>query len=506
MLAFEGVEVRYGQQRVLSGVTARFEPGKIHALVGENGAGKTSLLKTAAGLVANSRGKITIGERTRERWTAEQSLDAGLRMVFQHTALVGSLSILENVQLACKGWGTIDFGAARERLLSRSKELQLHVPLDLPVAQLSVPEQQRAELLRAMYDSCCVLVLDEPTAVLPPGEIAALYGLLRRIADTGVSVVVVTHKLSEVATYADTATALRRGAIAGRRALVPNDTMDDVVAWVMGEAAPASNAASQVASRGSVVVRLRDVVAGALRGLSVELRSGEVLGLAGVDGNGQDELSAVIEGALVPARGRLEQAQVEAVVIFEDRQRDGLVLDGSVSDNALLGMHTRFSHWGMRSRAGLRRDAAHVLGELSESLVPHRDDGGRERLDVFAMPARALSGGNQQKIVVARAVERVKEAHRAGRQCVLFAHFPTRGVDIGSALHIHAQLRALAREFGACVVLRSADLDELRTNCDRMVVLCAGMNAGEFGPEVSDEALGQAMLGMPDPAKVALSC
>ncbi len=498
MLRFENVEVRYGDVAVLSCVSAEFDVGRVHALVGENGAGKSSLLRAAAGLVGSSQGHIAIGDERRATWSVRQSLSAGMRMVFQHTALVQTMSVTENVLLAGRRLGSLDLRHAQDRLKARAQELGIAMRFDVPVSQLSVPEQQRAELLRAMAVDCRVLVLDEPTAVLPPAEIHALYTVLRRVAQSGVAVLVVTHKLAEVARYADTVTALRHGAVVGARDVELHDKMQDVLAWVMGRGnAEPALATQRPFQQELAVATLTNVHVAELRGLSLTLRKGEIVGLAGVDGNGQEALSAVLAGELAPAQGAASLCA--AVVVHEDRQRDGLVLGASVMDNTLLGGLSRFSRFGLLRLRSLVTAAERVLTALGSDLVPPASEEAGERgrahqRSVLGMDVAALSGGNQQKIVIARAIDRTEEALAATGACVLVAHFPTRGVDVGASQAIHRTLRRVARERGAAVLVRSADLDELRQLCDRIVVISGGVVTGEFDARASDERLGAAML------------
>lgn len=492
MLAFDAVDVSLDCGRVLEQISIEFGAGKIHALVGENGAGKSTLLKTAAGLLQPSNGRVKIGECVRSGWNARAASTAGLRMVFQHTALVGSMTAVENIELARTTGHFVRFDEALERLRALASKLGLMVPLDVPVERLGVAEKQRVELLRAMSEDCCVLVLDEPTAVLPPQEIETLYGTLRRIADSGICVVVVTHKLSEVAQYADTVAAIRRGKIAGQREVEPRGPMDDVLRWVMGETPVLESEIARTPAGKRRVLHAENVHFKSLHGASFDVREGEIVGLAGIDGNGQEALTLLLGDKKEPEHGRLQFDH--AVVVREDRQHDGLVLDANVLDNSLLGMHTRLSLAGVLRSAKLSERAAEVLASVAATLSPQlRGIEGGDKQMLFR-DVRSLSGGNQQKIIIARGLDKALKREGGQASCILLLHFPTRGVDVGAAQLIHEQIRQSVKESGVGVLLRSADLDELRALCDRILVLRKGAVVAEFSSSATDAEIGRAML------------
>jgi len=323
-----------------------------------------------------------------------------------------------------------------------------------------------------------VLILDEPTAVLTPGEGDALYAMLRRLAAQGRAIVVVTHKLDEVRDHADAATVMRRGAIVETRPVRrTEDDVRDLANAIMGAevVAPTERHARAV---GDVVIRVKALCVGReLRGVSLDVRAGEIVGMAGVEGNGQRELVRALAG-LEPADGGTIEPGAEAIaVVHEDRHQEGLVLDASVRDNVMLGELGRFATWsGLLDRRALDREATARVERAK----------GAPDLDVTA---RTLSGGNQQKLVVARAIARIAP----GRARALVLAHPTRGVDLAASRAIHAEILAAAAK-GAAVLVVSADLHELRALSDRLLVIARGRISAELPPGASDAELGHAML------------
>jgi simple sugar transport system ATP-binding protein len=410
-----------------------------------------------------------------------EAIRRGVAMVQQHFALVEPFTVLENIVLGAeptKGpLGELDLGAARTKAMEIARELGAELPLSAIVSALGVGDRQRLEIARALYREARVVILDEPTAVLTPGEADALYATLRRLAEAGRAVIVVTHKLDEVRDHADVATVMRRGAIVETRPVARTEAdMRALGDAVMG-AEPPAPVVRRTRPVGEPVIVLRDVRVGrALRGVSLEVRAGEIVGVAGVEGNGQREL--------VRALARLERLDGGAVaprvddlaIVHEDRQHEGLVLDAPVRENLLLGELRRFTRHGLLDRRAMTREAA----ARAEAAQAPRD------LDLLA---RTLSGGNQQKLVVARAVARIGPR---GARALVVAH-PTRGVDLAASRAIHAEILAAA-DRGAAVLVVSADLHELRTLADRLVVLARGKVSAELSAGASDAEIGRAML------------
>jgi general nucleoside transport system ATP-binding protein len=479
VLACRGISKRYASVQAVRGASFEAGAGEIHAVVGENGAGKSTLLKIAAGLVSPDEGEVVIDGRALTPHTPREALARGVAMVQQHFALVGVMTALENVVLGAeplRSFGRLDLARARDKVESLARELGSPIALDAVVDSLGVGERQRIEIVRALFRDARVLILDEPSSVLAPQEADALYRALRRLAERGRTIVVVTHKLGEVRAYADAATAMRRGEVVCRKDRtggVPIDT-DALAEAIMGSNQPPSlvRAARQL---GHVVLSAKDVtVARALDSLDLELRAHEVIGVAGVEGNGQRELVQVLAGDLNPERGRVHIEGGRPVVVYEDRQVEGLVLDATVRDNLLLGDLRYFARLGVLDAAAMEKAARERMRR------------GGIRPPDLELPARALSGGNQQKIVVARALSRQS-------QLLILAH-PTRGVDLGAARDIHAQILDAASA-GVGVLVISSDLLELRALADRILVLRRGRFVASFGPEARDADIGAAMLG-----------
>jgi len=477
-------------------------PGEIHALVGENGAGKSTLMRVLAGMYAPDAGRVRVNGKDVTGWKTTEAIAAGVGMVHQHFMLVPTLTVAENVVLGIEpraGW-RVDLPRAVREVEALCRKCGLHVDPNALVADLSVGEAQRVEILKALYRGARVLILDEPTAVLSPPEVQELWAVLRALRDDGGTVVLITHKLDEVIAVSDTITVMRSGATVSRFATAGTTPRDIARAMVgrdvnlhldaMGAVDSTVSADATVntpASRARLVVQnlsLRsDRGTPAVSDLSFEVTGGEILGIAGVEGNGQTELLEAIAGLRPLQQGRIEldarvlsglsvrqRADAGLSHIPEDRHRRGLVLDYSIADNLILGQQHRFT-----TRSGL--DQAHIQQHAVEQVA---------RFDIRpplpALPARALSGGNQQKIVIAREM---------GRDFgVLLAAQPTRGVDVGAIEFIHAQLRA-ARDAGKAILLISADLSEVLALADRVAV----MYRGRFVTVLPRQACSAELLG-----------
>lgn len=414
-------------------------------------------------------------------------------MVEQHFALAGALSALDNVMLGAepvKAFGRLDRGIARARAAAVARDIGAEIPWDAPVDRLGVGDRQRLEIVRALVRDARVVILDEPSAALTPGESKTLYATLRRIAAAGRAVVVVTHRLDEVRAHADRVTVLRHGRLVSNRALDARDeaTLVAIARDVMGGAEP-PRAPTAPRRTGEITLELRDGWrAPGLRGATLNVRAGEIVGVAGVDGNGQRELVRVLAGLEPLDAGELRithgtgalGASGGVAVVHEDRSVDGLVLGASVRDNLVLGELARFTRFGVVDRRALDREARARLE--GAGIVPPNPEA----------PAQALSGGNQQKIVVARALA------RASRVAGVVLSQPTRGVDRAAATAIHDAIRRTATE-GKGVLVVSADLDELRALCDRILVLARGRVEADLPPDAPDSRFGEAMLGASAP-------
>jgi ABC-type uncharacterized transport system ATPase subunit len=477
------IDKYFGAVRAVHQASLEISPGRIHAVVGENGAGKSTFLKIAAGILEPDGGEVAVDGEKLTPHTAAEAIARGVGMVQQHFALIPVFTALENVMLGTeplRGFDRLDFEAARKKTEAVAAELGAKLPLDARVESLGVGDRQRLEIARALYRDARILILDEPTAVLTPAEAEALYTTLRRLANGGRAVVVVTHKLDEVQGHADAATVLRKGEVVLTRTFDgPSDRaaeMTKLAEAIMGEKAPPEVHREAGKTGGARLVIDGLELGRSLLGVSLEVKAGEVVGIAGVEGNGQRELVRVLAGLDKPDAGsvRIEDGGA-AVVVHEDRQAEGLVLDAPVRDNLVLGELARFSRFQVLDTEQINREAS-ARAQRVRIEPPN--------LDTLA---RALSGGNQQKIVTARAVA------RAGPNEALIVAHPTRGVDMGAARTIHAQLLEVAQA-GTAVLVISADLHELHTLCDRILVMARGRVVGSFAPTASDAEIGAAML------------
>ncbi|MEO8798149.1 MAG: sugar ABC transporter ATP-binding protein [Polyangiaceae bacterium] len=477
-----------GDVRAVKGVSVSFRSGELHALVGENGAGKSTLLKIAAGIMVPDEGEVFIEGKKLTPHSAAEAIKRGVGMVQQHFALVEDLSVLENLVLGAEpgfALGRLDFGPSAGRARKLLADLGFGFRLDTKVERLGVGDRQRVEIARVLFKKARTVILDEPTAVLTAYEAHALYGMLQGLARSGHAVVVVTHKLGEVVSYCDHVTVLRRGELISSRALGDRSTRSladtqSIARDVMGGRIPDALPPTPQASGGSALV-LKDVCFGrSLRGVSFELNAGEVVGVAGIEGNGQHELVRVIAGLDKPDSGlvwpKQEKGKRRASVVFEDRQREGLVLQASVKDNLLLGELGAFSSLGLIDAARVTREA-----------TIRRERSGLDSSDL-GRSAGSFSGGNQQKIVMARAISRVQDGG------VLVVAHPTRGVDLGAAHAIHAQILEVASAKKVAVLVLSSDLAELRSLAGRILVMAKGRIVAELPRTASDVEIGEHML------------
>jgi ABC-type uncharacterized transport system ATPase subunit len=475
---------RFGDLTAVKGASATFRAKEIHAVCGENGAGKSTLLKLVAGMLVPDEGEVRVAGSVLSPHTPREAIGRGVAMVLQHFALVPVFTALENLVLGAEPvagrGGVLDLATARARAKKVAGELGVELPLDAKVEELGVGDRQRLEIARALFREAKLVILDEPTAVLTKTEVAALYATLRRLAEAGKGIVVVTHKMDEVHAHADTVTVMRRGELLFTRPIDREGDVsaqvDEVTKAIMGAGGQSMHDApiERAEPKEDTVLALKDVSFGrALGGVSLDLHAGEIVGIAGVEGNGQRELVALLAGDMAPDAGSIVGGPV--VVVREDRQTEGLVLDASLRDNILLGELDRFT-----SKLGILD-----MGAIEEEAQARIERSGAPKdLD---RAARTLSGGNQQKIVMARALGRTHARAVVAAQ-------PTRGVDLGASRDIHDRLRASAAK-GAGVIVVSADLDELRALSHRILVLARGKVVAELPPTATDEELGKKMLG-----------
>ena len=499
-IRLRGIAKSFGPVRAIRDASLEVATGEIHALMGENGAGKSTLMRVLAGMYTPDGGTAEVEGTEVTGWQTADAIAAGVGMVHQHFMLVPTLTVAENLVLGqelMKGV-TLDMAAAERAVRDLSERTGLRVDPTRKVSELNVGEAQRVEILKVLYRGARILVLDEPTAVLSPPEVQELWEVLRTLRANGGTVVLITHKLDEVVAISDTITVMRAGETVGRMATQGTTPADIARAMVGRDVSLAQREAGVRDSGGpaAALLEVRDLaVAGARRaravdGVSFTVSAGEIFVIAGVDGNGQTELIEALAGLAPLAGGSIRlggrdvstldvRGRIDAGLshIPEDRHRRGLVLDFSIAENLILGLQHRFS--------GAAQLDAPKIATNATSQVKTFDI----RPPDSALPARALSGGNQQKVVVAREMGGERPVR------VLLAAQPTRGVDVGAIEFIHARLRA-ARDAGSAVVLVSADLNEVLALSSRVAV----MYGGKFvcvvpGSEATAALLGPYMTG-----------
>ena len=464
----------YGRVAANVDVTLDVRAGEIHAVLGENGAGKSTLMRMLYGMEAPDRGSIELFGERRKFDSPRDAIDAGVGMVHQHFTLVPTLTVLENVILGRKiaGRGVLRLSRARRLVASLAENYRLSVDLDATVSHLSVGEQQRVEILKALVRGAKALILDEPTAVLTPQEVSELSTTLREQARRGLAVFIVTHKLSEVMDLAQRVSVLRRGHLVGTWP-INETTRDALVTHMIGRPRQADPARTQGAL-GVPILYLHEVHAlgdrdrKALNGVNLTVRAGEIVGIAGVEGNGQQELTETITGLrpatagdiVIDGAGVLDTATADILALGvahvpQDRHRDGLVLDFSVAENAILIEHREpeFQKRGLIVLTKMRRFTAKLVKDFAIRCSGVDD------------PTRSLSGGNQQKLVLGRELAREPK--------LLIAAQPTRGLDVGAIDYVHAQIIE-RRNSGTAVMLISTELDEILALSDRIAVLREG--------------------------------
>ncbi|MEF8774074.1 MAG: ABC transporter ATP-binding protein [Halobacteriales archaeon] len=494
----DGITKRFPGVVANDDVDLRVEQGSVHALLGENGAGKTTLMNVLYGLYEPDEGRIEVGGETREFGSPADAIDAGIGMIHQHFMLVDTMTVTENVTLGSeprKWLGlAVDRQRARREVVDLAERFGFDVDPDARIEDVSVGVQQRVEILKTLYRGADVLVLDEPTAVLTPQEVEELYAVFEELTDEGKTIIFITHKLGEAMHAAGEITVLRDGRNVGT---VPADAVDrNELAEMMVGREVLLDIERSAAEPGETVLDCRDVVVedergvGAVDGVSLSVRAGEVFGVVGVDGNGQAELVEAITGVHQPDAGRIvvggedltaasRQARLDAGMAYvpEDRQQRGLVMDFDVVENGLLGsQHAPPFTGGLRIDWPAAREHAEEVIDAYDVVPPDPD-----------AVARSLSGGNQQKLVVGREFERDPK--------LVVASHPTRGVDVGSTEFIRDRIDDLRAE-GRAILLVSSKLEEVQQLSDRLGVMYEGELMDVVDPaRVTEEQLGLLMAG-----------
>ena len=502
-LRLQGISKRFGEVRANTDISLTLAQGEILGLLGENGAGKTTLISILFGHYVADRGHIEVFGHPLEPGSQRAAIAAGIGLVHQHFTLAANLTVLDNVLVGTERLWRAASGrqAARTRLQELSEQFGLRVDPDVPVHRLSVGEQQRVEILKSLYRQARILVLDEPTAVLTPGESITLFETLRKMAAAGLSVILISHKLDEVLRVADQVAVLRAGELVAQRAARDLDRATLAELMVGRRVVRPTRTPLPV---GDVVWSLRDVSLGGqggrshLRGATLDVHAHEIVGVVGVAGNGQQALLALACGMRVPRTGvallrgqnvdkprhRILRAAGLAR-IPEDRHREGVVGDLALWHNAIIEdlADPRFSRWGW-----LRKTAALAYTRQLISDFDIRCAGPEQK-------TRLLSGGNMQKLIVGRGL--------AAQPSFIVASQPVRGLDEGAIADVHARLLA-ARERGAAVLLVTDDLDEALELSDRIVVIQNGRLSAPIAAQDYDVAhIGMLMLGEQEAAHAA---
>lgn len=484
-----GITKRFPGTLANDSVDLTVRRGEIHALMGENGAGKSTLMSVLYGMERADAGSVRIDGREVSFGDPSAAMAAGLGMVHQSFKLFDSLTVAENVVYAAepRRFGLVDRAAARRRVRELAAEHGLAVDPDARVGELPVGLRQRVEILKLLHRGARTLILDEPTAVLTPAEADALFVVLKSLAAQGRTVILVTHKLREVLEGSDHVTVLRDGRVVAR--LVTADTSADEIAAAMTGRAVDLDRVHPPGTPGDVVLDVRDLTTDAVHGVGLTVHAGEIVGIAGVAGNGQSELIEALAGLRPVASGRValqgrdithasatERRARGLAYVPEDRHAVGTAPAASVADNLAMGHHrTSLSSRGLLPPAAVRAHAGRLIERFGiKAATPE-------------VPASALSGGNLQKLLIGREL-----AHEAP---LLLVEQPTRGVDIGAIQNIHDQIVA-HRNAGRAVLLVSAELSEIRGLADRVLVMYEGRVTAAYPKDEADErTLGLAMAG-----------
>jgi ABC-type uncharacterized transport system ATPase subunit len=486
-IELRGISKSFGPVKANQDVSLTIAPGTIHGVIGENGAGTSTLMSILYGFYEADSGEILVDGQARRITSSSDAIAAGIGMVHQHFMLVEPFTVLENVILGAEGGALLAGGKSRARaeLQRLEREYSLEVPVDAVVGDLPVGLQQRVEILKALYRGADILILDEPTGVLTPQEADHLFRILAALRAQGKTVILITHKLREIMAITDAVTVMRQGRVVAN--VATRETSREQLAELMVGRKVLLRVDKTPARPGATLLEVRglDVVDGQgvrrVKDVSFALRAGEIVGIAGVSGNGQSELLAALAGMVLSSLPHVDAGTLRRLGVGhvpEDRHREGLVTAFTAAECSILGHHDDPAYNGAVMTDG-RKVLAHCERLMKDYDVrppnPH-------------LKAANFSGGNQQKIIVGREVERDPK--------VLLVGQPTRGVDIGAIEAIHRRLVAL-RDSGKAILLVSVELDEIRSLADRILVMFDGMIVGEVAADgATEQSLGLMMAGV----------
>jgi simple sugar transport system ATP-binding protein len=493
VLRLSGITKRFGPLLANDDISLTLQRGEILGLLGENGAGKTTLMNILFGHYVAEAGEIEVEGKILPPGQPAAALAAGIGMVHQHFTLAENLTVLDNIVLGTESLWQFSSNSqkARARIQQLTKEFGLKVDPQAIIASLSVGERQRVEILKALYREAKILVLDEPTAVLTPQESTALFETLKRFVAKGLSIIFISHKLGEILAACSRVSVLRGGKLVAERR-VEGATRAELAELMIGRNIPQAKAVAQEA--GEVVLKLEGVSARhmsqSLSDITLDIRAGEILGIAGVSGNGQSLLADVVGGVVAPAEGvmTLEDETISRVIpramirrgvarIPEDRHAEGLIGDMSITENVISESYNsaKFASHGFINWKKARNFAQEIIAAY-EVKCPSPE-----------APVRLLSGGNMQKLILGRVM--------AHDPCLVLANQPTRGLDVGAVNYVHEQLLA-ARKRGAAILLISEDIDELLSLSDRVAVMFRGqLSSASPRESVRIKDLGLMMAG-----------
>ena len=501
-LEMQGITKRFPGVLANDKVDFSVKSGEVHALLGENGAGKTTLMKVLYGMYSANEGRILLNGQEVNIQSPTDAINNGIGMIHQHFMLVESLTVAENVALGLKSSREplTDLDKVSERILDLARIYGLDIDPKAYIWQLSVGQQQRVEIIKALYRGAALLILDEPTAVLTPQEVEEFFVIIREMAKDGHALIFISHKLHEVIDISDRVSVLRDGRKVGTY-LTADATKADLARWMVGREVDFRPEIEMI-DRGDPRLVVRDVSCNSdrgtpgLRGVDLQVHSGEILGIAGVSGNGQPELAEVITGLRETTSGSIELdgedisdlppvKRTDRLLSYipEERMRDGMIKDFTVAENLILREHHKkpFSNQGMLNLKAIEKHSDKLINNF-QIKTPSQDT-----------LAKSLSGGNIQKVVVARELSREPR--------VIVAAQPTRGLDVGATEYVRERLLE-ERKSGTAVMLISEDLDEILALADRIAVIYEGQIMGVIPrEEASPEKLGLLMAGVKEGSK-----